>query len=107
MRDPVEGVVAIGGFLVKRLEGAFGFVTAANVFNHHGVAVLNEGLVIGGDIGALPVRCAHQDGGDVGVVGRQKDIGGKADSVPHGNGNVQFLHDGPLRCAKGRSANQR
>src|ERR1035441_11107949 len=73
--DPVEGVVAIGGFLVERLEGAFGFVTAANVLHHDGVAVLDEGLVIGGDIGALAVRRAHQDGGDVSVIGGEKDIG--------------------------------
>ena len=92
--DPIDGVVAVVLLLPERIEHAFGFVTPADVLGHHGVAAVHEGLIERCDIGALAVRGALKDGGKMLAAGREKDIGGKADAVAHGNVNAQALHGG-------------
>ena len=95
--DPIEGVVAVGRFLFQGVEFALGFVAAADVFDHDGETMIDQGLVIGDEGFALAVGRAHEDGWNAGMFGRQKNIGVETHAVAHGNGGVQILEDELLR----------
>jgi len=93
------------GSCFQRLERALGFVAPAHVLDHHRVAVVHEGLVIRGDIGALPVGRAHQNRRHSTCSQGRKTLADRRTPSRIGTGTFSCLTGG--LCAQARPAQSR
>ena len=108
---PLDGVVAVLGFVAEGIERALGGVLAAYVLDHDDVAVRGVELRWRIDVGlgrVLVVGQAHEDdgiaAGELGAI----DVGVERDPVAHLGGDVQlFLRlAGTVGRARGRDGSE-
>jgi len=86
-RDPLDGVVAIGGFLGEGIPLAAGAAAAADIVHDHGVAPTGVPVRLAGiAAGVLEIGRALDEGRELSVdrlavEGRQVDVSGQLRAV--------------------------
>ena len=93
MADPVEGILAVGDFLLEGAEDAFGLGAAAHILDDDGIAVIDVGAVVEAERGAFAVGGAGEERGPSSGGGRTEDIRRELDAVAHGDADVELLQD--------------